>query len=187
LGGLQKDQVREIARQQGIKPVSDQESQDICFVQNDHYSVFLENRCRRVFYPGPIVDAQGNRIGTHKGLHRYTIGQRRGIDCPAASAYYVIEIDPSSNRLVVGFENSLYKSRCTINQVNWMMAKPDGPVAVRVRLRYRHAGAEAEIEPTGDNRAVIRFARPQKAITPGQAAVCYQHDRVVAAGWIESK
>lgn len=185
LGEMNKDQVREIARQNGLQPLSSRESQDICFVRNRHYADFLESKKGRIFPPGPIVDTQNKRIGTHKGLHRYTIGQRRGIDCPAQSPYYVVDIDPAANRLVVGYKNSLYKETCFIQQVNWLVSKPHGPIEVRARIRYRHAGAEAEIYPLENNRAVIGFKTPQKAITPGQAAVCYRHERVVAAGWIE--
>lgn len=185
LGEMDKEQVREIARQNDLQPLSGRESQDICFVRNRHYADFLESKKGRIFPPGPIVDTQNMRIGTHKGLHRYTIGQRRGIDCPAQSAYYVVGIDPAANQLVVGYKNSLYKERCFIQQVNWMINKPRGPIEVRARIRYRHAGAVAEIQPLENNRAVIRFQTSQKAITPGQAAVCYRHERVVAAGWIE--
>ncbi len=186
LGGMKKEQVRDLAAQKGLNPVSIHESQDICFVHHNHYSELLEEQCPQVFKPGEIMDTEGKHIGTHKGLYRYTIGQRRGIDCPAASAYYVVEINAALNRLVVGFKNSLYKKECIINHVNWLMDKPDQPVAVSARIRYRHAGAQAEIKPLENNRAAIRFKHPQKAITPGQAAVCFCRDMVVAAGWIEN-
>jgi tRNA-specific 2-thiouridylase len=185
LGSISKDRVRQIACENSLKPVSCNESQDICFVDHHHYSDFLEKKCGLLFKPGQIIDTEGKHIGTHKGLHRYTIGQRRGIDCPASEPYYVVEINPAQNSLVVGFKNSLYKKQCLIRNVNWLMDKPKGAVSVNVRLRYRHSGAEAEIKPLENNMASIRFKHAQKAITPGQAAVCYIDDMVVAAGWIE--
>ncbi len=184
LGSLNKDRVRQIALKYGLEPVSKQESQDICFIHGQNYADFLETRGKTRFEPGPIMDTDGNILGRHKGLHRYTIGQRRGINCPGPAPYYVIRIDPENNRLVVGFKNTLYKKYCYINEVNWLIPKPDEPVAVKARIRYRHNEADAVIYPGTGSSAVIRFAEPQAAVTPGQAAVCYQDDNVVAGGWI---
>ncbi len=185
LGDLEKSRVREIARDNDLQPVSGRESQDICFIPAQNYGDFLESRQTGVYEPGPIVDTEGNVIGRHKGLHRYTIGQRRGLNCPAEAPYYVVRIDPENNRLVVGFENTLYKETCRISNVNWLIPKPEKPISVRTKIRYRHRGAAARIEPGPGNSATIRFREPQKAITPGQAAVCYQQEAVAAAGWIE--
>lgn len=185
LAGLRKEQVRQIAEQAGLQPVAQGESQDICFIPGGDYAAFLEMRTGSAFRPGPIVDARGRRIGTHKGLHRYTVGQRRGIDCPAESPYYVIRIDAENNRLVVGGKASLYSRECVVHPVNWLVPRPDKPLTVHTRIRYRHPGALSEIEPAGENRAVIRFKNLQAAVTPGQAAVCYLGDTVAAAGWIQ--
>ncbi|MCF8024104.1 MAG: tRNA 2-thiouridine(34) synthase MnmA [Desulfobacteraceae bacterium] len=187
LGDLSKDRVRRIALENGLKPVSGRESQDICFIHNENYAGFLENRGDIMLAPGPIVDVDGNTIGTHKGLHRYTVGQRRGISCPASEPYYVVRIKPESNQLIVGFKNNLYKKNCYISGVNWLIPKPDKPLRVKVKIRYRHREADAYIEPGPENTAVIRFAEPQAAITPGQAAVCYTDDAVAAGGWIEEE
>ena len=185
LGDLEKNRVHEIAREHDLQPASGRESQDICFIPAQNYGDFLEAREKGVYEPGPIVDTEGNAIGRHKGLHRYTIGQRRGLNCPAAAPYYVVRIDPENNRLVVGFENTLYKETCSISNVNWLIPKPEKPISVRAKIRYRHHEAAAWIEPGPGNSATIRFREPQKAITPGQAAVCYQQEAVAAAGWIE--
>ena len=185
LGELRKDRVRQIAEENALNSASGRESQDICFIPGQSYARFLEARHVNHFKPGEITDLQGNVIGRHKGLHRYTVGQRRGLNCPAEAPYYVVRIDVENNRLVVGFKNTLYKDTCKISRVNWLMPKPDKPVPVRAKIRYRHREAAGWIEPGPGNTAVIRFQEPQKAITPGQTAVCYQQDTVAAAGWIE--
>ncbi|MFW6080834.1 MAG: MnmA/TRMU family protein, partial [Desulfosalsimonas sp.] len=187
LGDLRKSQVREIAEKNGLKPASGGESQDICFIQRGNYAEFLENRGKINIASGPIVDQEGHLIGRHKGLHRYTVGQRRGINCPASAPYYVIRIDPENNQLVVGFKNTLYTDYCYIKQVNWLIPKPDNPIRVKAKIRYRHREADALLEPESGDRALIRFEQPQAAIAPGQTAVCYTGDTVAVGGWIENQ
>lgn len=187
LGNLCKDRVRSIASRHGLEPLSGRESQDICFIHNRNYAEFLEKRGNIRIEPGPIADVDGNIIGRHKGLHRYTIGQRRGINCPDEAPYYVIRIDPEYNQLVVGFKNTLYKEYCYIKGINWLIQRPARPLWVKTKIRYRHHEADAVLEPGSGDTAVIRFAEPQAAITPGQAAVCYTEDAVAAGGWIENE
>ena len=184
LGGLSKQAVKDIAQARGLSFAAGHESQDICFTRGNHYLEFISSRTDFRPEPGDIVDASGRRLGRHQGLHRYTIGQRRGINCPAAEPYYVISLDMARNQLVVGFKNELYRTKCRIRHVNWIAARPETPLGVTVKIRYRHAPAEASLIAEKENRAVIRFKQPQPAITPGQAAVCYQEDTVVAGGWI---
>ncbi len=185
LGSLTKRQVRAIGAQNQLAPVSGGESQDICFVKHRHYIDFLSEYGEFAPNPGEIVDAAGNRIGTHQGLHRYTVGQRRGINCPGAEPYYVIRLDMARNELVVGFKKDLYQSQCRVSGINWIAEKPENALSVKTKIRYRHEPADSEIIPEGDDQAIIRFSRPQPAITPGQAAVCYQGDAVIAGGWID--
>ncbi|MFW6334458.1 MAG: tRNA 2-thiouridine(34) synthase MnmA [Desulfosalsimonas sp.] len=187
LEDLGKEEVKEIAGKKGLKPAAGKESQDICFIQKENYARFLETRGKINTAPGAIVDIKGNIIGRHSGLHRYTVGQRRGINCPASAPYYVVRIDPKNNQLVVGFKNTLYKDHCYINRVNWLIPKPDSPLRVTVKIRYRHQEADALLEPRPGTGALIRFDEPQIAITPGQAAVCYKDDAVAAGGWIENQ
>lgn len=184
LGSLTKRQVRAIADRNRLAPVAGGESQDICFVRNRHYVDFLSEHGEFVPNPGKIVDPAGNRIGTHQGLHRYTVGQRRGINCPATEPYYVLRLDVARNELVVGFKKDLYRSQCLVSGINWIPETPKKTLRVKTKIRYRHEPADSEIIPEGDDRATIRFSRPQPAITPGQAAVCYQGDAVIAGGWI---
>ncbi|MGM0787081.1 MAG: tRNA 2-thiouridine(34) synthase MnmA [Thermodesulfobacteriota bacterium] len=187
LGGMHKEGVKKLAHENGLKPASDKESQDICFIRNKTYAGFLEARGEIRIEPGAIVDVQGNTIGRHNGLHRYTIGQRRGINCPAPAPYYVVRIEPEFNQLVVGFKNTVYKDHCYINRVNWLIPRPDKPVRVKAKIRYRHHEADALLEHKAGDRALIRFSQPQAAVTPGQAAVCYIDDTVAAGGWIEKE
>ncbi len=187
LGNLRKTQVKKIASEHGLQPLAGRESQDICFIRKENYAEFMESREEITLSPGPIVDVEGNIIGSHKGLHRYTVGQRRGISCPGPAPYYVVRIDPENNQLVVGFKNKLYKDHCIINNVNWLIRKPGKPIPVRVKIRYRHHEADAILEPGAASTALIRFAKPQTAVAPGQAAVCYTGDTVAAGGWIKKE
>ncbi len=184
LGDLTKSDVRQLAGQHLLHPISKSESQDICFIPKNSYRSFLETNLPNPPEPGQIVDRRGNVLGEHQGLHRYTIGQRRGIDCPAAAPYYVVQLDMEKNRLVVGFEDELYRNNCYISGVNWIAPKPEEPVRIKTRVRYRHRAVDSTLIPRVGDTAVIKFDTAQPAVTPGQAAVCYDGDLVVAGGWI---
>lgn len=184
LSALTKQEVKKIAKARGINPVQNKESQDICFIGERGYADFIEHTCSVSPRKGPIVDLAGNRIGTHNGLHNYTIGQRRGIGCPDQSPFYVIGIDPKQNRLIVGKKEDLYGSSLLMTGVNWSMHYTEIPFEAHVKIRYRSPAARARLVPLDKDRVICRFFKPQKAITPGQAAVCYVDDRIVCAGWI---
>lgn len=185
LSGMTKPQVRDFAHKHHLNPITSRESQDICFIGPDGYAGFLGARDPDTGRPGPIIDPAGKIIGTHRGLHFYTVGQRRGINCPAEKPYYVLALDRKNNRLLVGFKEHLYRSECRVSHVNWIDRPTDPPIEVRTRIRYRHQAADSTWVPMDDHSAYIRFKTLQKAITPGQAAVCYLNDQVVAGGWID--
>ena len=185
LGDMTKQAVMHVAEKHHLTPVFKKESQDVCFIQDNDYARFISNRAKIGGSPGPITDTGGNDIGTHNGLYHFTIGQRRGINCPASHPYYVIDINTRENRLIVGPKKDLDKDRLQIRHINWFIQIPETPLAVFVKIRYQHQAAEATLIPTDDNGAVIRFKSPQQAITPGQGAVCYVNDTVVAGGWID--
>jgi tRNA-specific 2-thiouridylase len=191
LGDLCKSEVREIARGLGLETAEKPESQEICFVPDGDYARFVENYARYEMGEGPIAGgdittADGNVVGSHAGLHRYTIGQRRGIGVSSSDALYVVKIDVPRNQLVVGKRDALYDKSFEANGVNWIaIARPDSPVRANVRIRYRAAEAPATITPLARNRVRIDFDEPQTAITPGQAAVFYDDDAVIGGGWIE--
>jgi tRNA-specific 2-thiouridylase len=123
-------------------------------------------------------------VGTHSGLHQYTVGQRRGINCPASQAYYVVRIDTQRNRLVVGFKDELAADSCRVGDINWIAGVPEGSIKADTRIRYRHKAVPTTVTPVGLDGAVVRFDQPQAAVTPGQGAVFYRGDEVIGGGWI---
>lgn len=184
LGTMTKAEVRALAASQGLQPMTVQESQDVCFIRDAGYADFLIRTTGIRPQPGDIVDTAGQRVGTHSGLHQYTVGQRRGINCPSSQAYYVIRIDTRRNRLVVGFKDDLTADSCRVTNINWIAGIPDGPVQLDTRIRYRHTAVPAMVSPVGGDGAVVRFVQPQAAVTPGQGAVFYRGDEVIGGGWI---
>ena len=187
LGCLTKSEVKRIAHAEGLRPVMESESQDICFIKNEPYQTFLAAQPRFETAEGPIVDRDGNTIGRHPGLHSFTIGQRRGINCPAAEPYYVIRIDREANRLVVGSKQDLLRSECRVVDINWIQAVPRNPQKVYTRVRYRTKEVPSTVIPQDDRTVIVRFQTPQAAVTPGQGAVFYQEDEILGGGWIAAE
>jgi len=186
LGTWTKEQVRAYARDNGLMPVTRSESQDVCFIRDTSYADFIEQVGGTVSRPGEIVDAAGRRVGSHNGLHRYTVGQRRGINIPASRAYYVIRLDTRHNRLVVGFKEDTYSSGCRVRDVNWITGEPEEPLKADTRIRYRHKAAASIVAADEQRGANVHFDQPQASVTPGQGAVFYRGDEVVGGGWIEN-
>ncbi|MFC1812953.1 tRNA 2-thiouridine(34) synthase MnmA [Thermodesulfobacteriota bacterium] len=186
LGDMTKSEVVDLARDKGLHPVKRAESQDICFIKGNRYGEFLSTRSGFEPEPGIIEDVNGDILGEHQGLHLFTIGQRRGINCPAAEPYYVVRIDKTKNRLVVGYKKDLLSSECRIVNINWIIQKPDSPIKVQTRVRYRHIAAPSTLIPVDAGTAVVRFKTPQSALTPGQGAVFYRDDEVLGGGWIDN-
>ncbi len=184
LGTMTKSDVVKLAANKGFIPIKRKESQDVCFIRDKNYGAFLARQQEFEPAPGPIKDVSGNALGEHKGLHLFTIGQRRGINCPASEPYYVIRMDPGENLLTVGFKKNLLASECRVKNINWIRETPDHPINVYTRLRYRHNPAASKLLPVNGKTAIVRFERPQAAITPGQCAVFYRNDEVLGGGWI---
>jgi len=190
LGELSKSDARQAARDNQLAVAEKKESQEICFVPDGDYAGFIdrylaaEQQTDRQPVAGEIVNAHGEVLGSHSGIHRYTIGQRRGIGIADARPLYVLNVDASSNKVVVGYDDELLSDEFTAAGVNWIVDNPSEPVPAEVRVRYRHAAAPATIVPLANNRARVKFAGPQRAITPGQATVFYRGDEVVGGGWI---
>ena len=184
LGDLTKSDVTRLAREKGLTPVLSRESQDICFIKDKTYGEFIALQKGFESTPGFIKDIHGNRLGEHNGLHLFTIGQRRGINCPAAEPYYVVRIDMQQNLLVVGSKKDLLTSECSVTGINWINDHPTSPLKVDTRVRYRHQAVASTLYPAGTDSAIIRFETPQAAITPGQGAVFYQGDEVLGGGWL---
>jgi len=192
LGEMSKPEARDAARQHNLIGVAEKkESQEICFVPDGDYAGFIdryleaEHATDRLPGAGEIVDTAGRVIGKHEGIHRYTVGQRRGIGIADEKPLYVVSIEPRKNRVAVGSAEELLSNEFTAAGVNWIaLDNPSELVRADVRVRYRHTAAPAAITPLADARARIVFDEPQRAITPGQATVFYRGDEVVGGGWI---
>jgi len=184
-GRVTKEQVRRTAAEVGLSARERPESQDVCFVPGNDYRKLLR-RCRPgAAVPGQIVDVAGGIVGEHEGLQFYTVGQRRGLGIALGSPKYVVRLDAEKNALVIGDNVDLFERRCGVSGVNWVsMPPPEGPVQAEVQIRYTHVPARAVVRPDGD-KAVVEFEEPQRAITPGQAAVFYDGDVLLGGGWIE--
>jgi tRNA-specific 2-thiouridylase len=185
LGELKKPEVRALARDAGLKTASKKESQDICFVEKGNYAHFLEERFSPK--PGDILDPTGKILGKHMGIHRFTIGQRRGLGLPGPAPLYVLNIDPKNNTITVGGKELLSRKNMLVGRLNFI-AIPEliDKIDVSVKIRYRQEAKPATLEPYSNERALVSFLEPVNSITPGQAAVFYQEDIVVGGGTILS-
>ncbi len=186
LGNITKDEVKKIAAGKGLASLAGNESQDICFTENKTYGEFIAGQSQDKSRAGIIEDVTGNIIGEHQGLHLFTVGQRRGINCPASEPYYVIRIDIKRNRLVVGFRENIYSRELETENINWINNRPSAPIRVATQIRGRHIPAPSTLFPAGESKAKIIFDKPQSSITSGQGAVFYQGDEVIGGGWIAS-
>jgi tRNA-specific 2-thiouridylase len=190
LGELDKTAVREIARQAALPVAEKPESQEICFVPSGNYVRFIEAYLgeRGETLPeeeGDLVTTNGEVVGRHRGVHHYTIGQRKGLGIAAGRPLYVVELDRAANRVIVGGDAELRSESCEVRDVNWILfAALDAPVRASVKIRHRHEPAAATVEPMDATLARVIFDMPQRAITPGQAAVFYSGDVVLGGGWI---
>lgn len=190
LGELTKSEVREIARRARLPVAEKPESQEICFVPTGDYVQFIEayleeQGSTKPVESGEMVTTSGKVIGRHPGVHRYTVGQRRGLGVAAGRPLYVVALDPASNRVVVGDDAELRSAACEVRDINWIpFACLERPIEVLVKIRHRHESASATVEALDETSARVRFHTPQRAVTPGQAAVFYSGHQVVGGGWI---
>jgi tRNA-specific 2-thiouridylase len=186
LGELEKGRVRQLARERDL-PVADKaESQEICFVPDGDYAAFVERQAPEASRRGTIVDRSGRDLGRHQGIHGFTVGQRRGLGLTSRRPLYVLAVHPEEASVVVGEEEALLGARLVAGAVNWLsVPEPSAPRRADVRIRYRHAEAPAWLRPLGDGRVEVLFDEPQRAITPGQAAVFYDGELCLGGGWIE--
>jgi tRNA-specific 2-thiouridylase len=188
LGTMTKPQIREIAHSLGLKVADKIDSQEICFVPGNDYKEFLRSHLgENEFHRGEIYDVDGNFIAEHGGIELFTIGQRKGLPGGSLRPRYVVDLDPGTNRVIVGDADDLVCEEFDIDRVNWHpvagVTDPGSFEAV-VKIRYNHPGTVATVLPLENNRAHVRLHDPQRAVTPGQAAVIYDGDVVVGGGWI---
>jgi tRNA-specific 2-thiouridylase len=186
VGELDKDTVREHARRLNLHVTAKPDSQEICFVPDGDYAAFVERKAPEAARPGTIVNHEGRVLGTHAGVHRYTIGQRKGLGLSTSEPLYVLEIKPDSAQVVVGSRDSLGRAQLTASEVNWVSGvAPSDWLRISAQIRHRHAAAPARVRRTVEGRAEVEFDAPQTAITPGQAVVFYDGDEVLGGGWID--
>ena len=214
LGRMSKSEIRAIARKLGLKVADKPDSQEICFVPGQDYKAFLRSHLgENQFHRGEIYDLDGNFIATHDGIEMFTIGQRKGLPGGSAQPRYVVDLDPETNRVIVGQAEDLLVEEFEIDRVNWIAprqnysvtlaanggrsscdtglagARPsrgswESSVECTVKIRYNHPGTRATLMPLENQRARLRLREPQKAVTPGQATVFYDDDLVLGGGWI---
>ncbi len=185
LGRKMKSWVQDRAREEKIPCHSLPESQEICFLAGGDYRQFLETRRgKNLAKKGNIIDTSGTILGEHQGAYRYTIGQRKGLGIASSRPYYVKEIRPRVNEIVVGRKEDLYSREVIAGDVKWIGEAPVPGKEVLAQIRYRHRAAPGVLEITGPGKIRFVFHEPQWAITPGQALVCYEGDRVLGGGWI---
>jgi len=191
LGEHSKDEVRQIVAKADL-PVAARSSQDICFISRENRSAFLNQKLAA--QPGNVVDTHGRRLGRHRGIAFYTIGQRHGLGLASGQPLYIIRMEPESNTIVLGPENELYSRKLTARDLSWISGEPPRePITTTAKIRYRSREAEAILFPPrhceperseGEAISDVHFARSQKAVTPGQAVVFYNSDEVLGGGTI---
>jgi tRNA-specific 2-thiouridylase len=188
LGNYTKNQIKKTAAELGLTTHNKPESQEICFIPDNDYISFIENRCPDIIREGNIIDTDGKILGRHNGIHRFTIGQRRGLKTAMGKPYYVAALNPQTNTVTLGPKDEVMKKRLFAGQMNWLCKKPDNSFRAKVKIRYNSKAAPALIKPE-QNGLIIEFDTPVSAITPGQLAALYIEDtfgdRLIGGGWIE--
>ena len=186
VGDLNKVEVRAQARRLGLNVAEKPDSQEICFVPDGDYASFVATQAPTVSHGGAIIDQRGDVLGSHGGVHRFTVGQRKGLGISSSAPLYVLKIDAESGRVTVGSRDALDQTTLTASGVNWVsIDAPSGWRPVTAQIRHRHRAAPARVRAIEDGRAECIFDEPQSAITPGQAVVFYDGDTVVGGGWID--
>ena len=191
LGSLKKEEVREIARKMNIKTAEKPDSTGVCFVPSGNYRDYLISQSAFSEKEGDMVNTKGDVLGKHKGIHSFTIGQRRGLGIATGKPMYVIGIEPSENRVVVGDEDEIYNNKLLVDKISWVdeliahkTSDTKKTLEVKAKVRNRHKEDEALLTFNSEDNAIVEFKNPQRAITPGQAAVFYQDKKVLGGGWI---
>lgn len=188
LGGMRKSEVRQIAEKNGFVNAAKPDSQDICFVPNGDYAAVIERYTGRMSVPGYFVDQQGSILGRHRGIIHYTVGQRKGIGITGPEPLYVREICPESGNVILGKKDDLFDIKAEVHDFNWISGEaPQTKLRCKAKIRYRQQEQWATAIPVNENTVHIVFDEPQRAITPGQAAVLYDGDTVLGGGTIQGQ
>lgn len=187
VGGFEKSKIREIAGGLGLNVAEKKDSQEICFVTSGKHDEFVRARRTDIDTSGEIVTTEGQVVGEHPGIERFTVGQRKGLGVAMGEPYFVTRIDPALNQVVIGQRAELAISELTAADTNWLVDPPAGTFRCHAQIRYNSAATPATAEVLADHRLHIAFDEAPFGIAPGQAVVCYDNDRVLGGGWIESR
>jgi tRNA-specific 2-thiouridylase len=184
LGTWHKENVINYAKDKGMDQLVQAESQEVCFIRDRYQDFLLHSGCieKKI---GPIITTSGKEIGCHNGLHEFTIGQRRGINCPGPCPYYVVRLEQHTNTLVVGKKEDLLSEKCIVHEINWIVTPPKFAIDIEIRIRYRTKAVKARLTPIQLKQALVNFDTKQSAVTPGQVAVFYQGNTVLGGGLIQ--
>jgi tRNA-specific 2-thiouridylase len=188
LGEHRKTEVREMSAERNLVTADKPDSQEICFIPNNNYRTFLEKMSPGMAQPGAMVDTAGRVVGQHTGVPNFTVGQRKGLGALGPEPHFVVELRPAENRVVVGSNEDLLSPALVVDDANWLSGQePSAPLRGRVKIRYRAPEVPATVTPLPGRRFRADFDTPQRAVTPGQAAVVYVGDEVVGGGTIEGR
>lgn len=185
LGVFTKEEVRKKARYFGFPNSGKKGSQEICFIPDNDYGRFIRDRIPEAATPGPILDQDGNSLGRHKGIAFYTVGQREGLGISLPRPLYVVKIDPARNALIVGEKKAVYRKELLVEDLNWTGEKPFKTFKAKAKIRYRNPETAVLAEPL-NGKVLVRFNKPQFAVTPGQSIVFYRRDTVLGGGIISA-
>jgi tRNA-specific 2-thiouridylase len=186
VGGFTKPEIRELARQTGLRVADKPDSQEICFIPDNDYVGFLERYRGHHDTAGELVDTAGNVLGHHEGYHQYTIGQRKRLGITFGSPRYVVAVQPTTRRVVIGTREDLMEPVLEANRLNWLIDDVPDRFSCHAQIRSQHDAAAAVVQLLDDDRVQVDFAEPQFGVAPGQAIVFYDGDRVMGGGWIAS-
>jgi tRNA-specific 2-thiouridylase len=185
VGKYHKPRIRELATQLGLRVADKKDSQEICFVTTGKHDEFIRSRRGNDDMKGDIVTTNGEIVGKHPGIERFTIGQRKGLGVAMGEPYFVVRIEPESRNVVIGTHDDLARYELTANRTNWLVDPPVGPFRCLAQIRYNSTAVPATAEQLRDDRLHIVFDEPRHGVAPGQAVVCYDAPRVIGGGWIE--
>jgi len=185
VGDFEKSEIRNMARELGLAVADKRDSQEICFVPAGDHAEFIRRKRPGSSRPGEVVMTTGEVVGTHDGLDRFTIGQRKGLGIALGEPRFVVRLESETNRVVLGTKEELGRTELTADRTNWLVEPPRQPARCEIKIRYNTPPAPGTVEVLPGNRLRATFDRPQIGVAPGQAVVCFQNDQVLGGGWIE--
>ena len=184
VGDFEKTEIRELARQTGLRVADKPDSQEICFIPDNDYVGFLDRYRGPQETAGEIVDTAGNVLGQHDGFQQFTVGQRKGLGLAFGTPRYVVAVEPTTRRVVIGMRDDLMEPTLEADRMNWLVDDVPARFACHAQIRSQHQAAAAEVEVLDEDRVRVFFTEPQFGVAPGQAVVLYDGDRILGGGWI---